>query len=174
MPILDYWMVSGFFTTVLQQPTRVGGFPAMQHFPMAVPLGPHPRGQQLCRLQGPAVFPPKPTTTLVAQVDADDEPCYSQRGGSSVGWINLMRSDSGKGHGDVTTRDQRLQDLAAALYNGVERELAPLFHTEQPDAAFCDRADGPHYAYTTAGGALSRQQPAGTQMTRALRILQAH
>eukprot|EP00959_Pyramimonas_sp_CCMP1952_P098756 2064453-Pyramimonas_sp.AAC.1 len=44
---LDYWMVSDFLATVLQQPTRVGGFPARQHFPMAVPLGPHPRGQQL-------------------------------------------------------------------------------------------------------------------------------
>eukprot|EP00959_Pyramimonas_sp_CCMP1952_P020895 440681-Pyramimonas_sp.AAC.1 len=85
-----------------------------------------------------------------------------------------MRSDSEKGHGDVTTRDQRLQDLTAALYNGVERELPPLFQTEQPDAAFCGRADGPHYAYTAAGGALSRQQPAGAQQARALRILQAH
>eukprot|EP00959_Pyramimonas_sp_CCMP1952_P184308 3854190-Pyramimonas_sp.AAC.1 len=65
---------------------------------MAVPLGPHPRGQQLCRLQGPAVFPHKTTTTPVAQVDADGESCYSQRGDSSVDWINLMRSDSEKGH----------------------------------------------------------------------------
>eukprot|EP00959_Pyramimonas_sp_CCMP1952_P328615 6879830-Pyramimonas_sp.AAC.1 len=76
-----------------------------------------------------------------------------------------MRNDSGNGHGDVTTRAQRLQDLTAALYDGVERELAPLFHAEQPCAALCGRADGPHYACTTAGGALSRQQPAGTQQT---------
>eukprot|EP00959_Pyramimonas_sp_CCMP1952_P408395 8559395-Pyramimonas_sp.AAC.1 len=66
-----------------------------------------------------------------------------------------MRSDSEMGHGDVTPRDQRLQDLTAALYNGVERGFAPLFHTGQPDAAFCGRADGPRYAYTIAGGALS-------------------
>eukprot|EP00959_Pyramimonas_sp_CCMP1952_P023240 488803-Pyramimonas_sp.AAC.1 len=76
-----------------------------------------------------------------------------------------MRNNSEKGHGVVTTRAQRLQDLTAALYDGVEREIAPLFRTEQPDAAFCGRADGPRYAYTTAGGALSRQQPAGTQQT---------
>eukprot|EP00959_Pyramimonas_sp_CCMP1952_P102262 2139333-Pyramimonas_sp.AAC.1 len=55
---------------------------------------------------------------------------------------------------------------------GVENELCPIFQLEKPESAYRGRSEGPQHRYSTARGALARQQPAGATQSRAMRALQ--
>eukprot|EP00959_Pyramimonas_sp_CCMP1952_P312713 6545792-Pyramimonas_sp.AAC.1 len=61
--------------------------------------------------------------------DEDGELVYTDRGLPEVEWPQLMRRDASLGFGDAAGHAQRLNDLAADLYKGVEAELLPLFDT---------------------------------------------
>eukprot|EP00959_Pyramimonas_sp_CCMP1952_P426780 8938574-Pyramimonas_sp.AAC.1 len=64
-------------------PSRVGGFPPRQHYPICTEIGPRPRSQRRCRLAKPHVLPPKPMEKPLDGDDQDDEPNFPARGAAA-------------------------------------------------------------------------------------------
>eukprot|EP00959_Pyramimonas_sp_CCMP1952_P134010 2803300-Pyramimonas_sp.AAC.1 len=137
---------------------------------MFVSLGAKPRAQQVIRVRGPKVFPPKPAK-MPKLDDSDSDEDLVELGDPQRSWTSLMEADARLGPGDAGNRQQRLDNLYRQLYQGAERELVPLFSLDKPEA-HVGRGESIQYHHVTAGGALAHQKPAGTCTSRALRLLQ--
>eukprot|EP00959_Pyramimonas_sp_CCMP1952_P414860 8691992-Pyramimonas_sp.AAC.1 len=65
-----------------------------------------------------------------------------------------MRQDAHDGFGGPSNHQQRVDLICQQIFNGVERELLPLFQVEEPNRVV-GRSSGLEYRHVTAGGALA-------------------
>ncbi|CAK0839693.1 unnamed protein product, partial [Prorocentrum cordatum] len=82
-----------------------------------------------------------------------------------------MRHNSKLGRGALDEREGGLNFLCQQLYDGAEKELAPLFDCDDL-GKYQGRGQKAVYRRSTVGGALAQRQPAGTTHSRAVRAVQ--